>query len=124
MAHRSDFSKPYACIAGLDTPSIAVRACPSLFRMIDHKEEVETLTEGRHRSIFAILTTDTVYIHDTQHPNPLMKISNIHHATLNDCSRSEEHTSELQSLMRISYDVFCLKKKNNEKTKTIKQKKQ
>src|SRR3546814_7053652 len=30
--------------------------------------------------------------------------------------RSEEHTSELQSLMRISYAVFCLKKKN-EKTK-------
>src|SRR3546814_1168417 len=28
--------------------------------------------------------------------------------------RSEEHTSELQSLMRISYDVFCLKKKNTE----------
>src|SRR3546814_4612412 len=27
--------------------------------------------------------------------------------------RSEEHTSELQSLMRISYDVFCLKQKNN-----------
>src|SRR3546814_3416033 len=27
--------------------------------------------------------------------------------------RSEEHTSELQSLMRISYAVFCLKKKNN-----------
>src|SRR3546814_6656857 len=29
-------------------------------------------------------------------------------------SRSEEHTSELQSLMRISYAVFCLKKKNNQ----------
>src|SRR3546814_10548172 len=28
------------------------------------------------------------------------------------CDRSEEHTSELQSLMRISYAVFCLKKKN------------
>src|SRR3546814_2058043 len=27
------------------------------------------------------------------------------------CARSEEHTSELQSLMRISYAVFCLKKK-------------
>src|SRR3546814_993293 len=27
------------------------------------------------------------------------------------CSRSEEHTSELQSLMRISYAVFCLQKK-------------
>src|SRR3546814_9285547 len=30
-----------------------------------------------------------------------------------DAVRSEEHTSELQSLMRISYAVFCLKKKNN-----------
>src|SRR3546814_7855890 len=30
--------------------------------------------------------------------------------------RSEEHTSELQSLMRISYAVFCLKKKNKENT--------
>src|SRR3546814_6847361 len=29
-------------------------------------------------------------------------------------ARSEEHTSELQSLMRISYAVFCLKKKNRE----------
>src|SRR3546814_8126090 len=33
-------------------------------------------------------------------------------ATACGCPRSEEHTSELQSLMRISYAVFCLKKKN------------
>src|SRR3546814_9818649 len=32
--------------------------------------------------------------------------------------RSEEHTSELQSLMRISYAVFCLKKKNQTKQRT------
>src|SRR3546814_7083192 len=32
--------------------------------------------------------------------------------------RSEEHTSELQSLMRISYAVFCLKKKNKQKHNT------
>src|SRR3546814_10044375 len=31
--------------------------------------------------------------------------------------RSEEHTSELQSLMRISYAVFCLKKKNKNRTR-------
>src|SRR3546814_9228815 len=31
--------------------------------------------------------------------------------------RSEEHTSELQSLMRISYAVFCLKKKKKKQTK-------
>src|SRR3546814_6834533 len=33
-----------------------------------------------------------------------------------DIARSEEHTSELQSLMRISYAVFCLKKKKNKTT--------
>src|SRR3546814_9053888 len=33
-------------------------------------------------------------------------------ASMSRGSRSEEHTSELQSLMRISYAVFCLKKKN------------
>src|SRR3546814_8413847 len=32
--------------------------------------------------------------------------------------RSEEHTSELQSLMRISYAVFCLKKKTRQRTHT------
>src|SRR3546814_1310905 len=32
------------------------------------------------------------------------------------CDRSEEHTSELQSLMRISYAVFCLKKKKIERS--------
>src|SRR3546814_8571814 len=40
----------------------------------------------------------------------------LHHAaylTIILLERSEEHTSELQSLMRISYAVFCLKKKNN-----------
>src|SRR3546814_7100834 len=34
----------------------------------------------------------------------------------NDHARSEEHTSELQSLVRISYAVFCLKKKKNTNT--------
>src|SRR3546814_9931927 len=35
--------------------------------------------------------------------------------------RSEEHTSELQSLMRISYAVFCLKKKTHNKTQHYKE---
>src|SRR3546814_16180282 len=34
--------------------------------------------------------------------------------TADEKKRSEEHTSELQSLMRISYAVFCLKKKKNQ----------
>src|SRR3546814_6912183 len=36
--------------------------------------------------------------------------------TMTTISRSEEHTSELQSLMRISYAVFCLKKQKENKT--------
>src|SRR3546814_4976215 len=39
------------------------------------------------------------------------RIDELGHCTM----RSEEHTSELQSLMRISYAVFCLKKKNTQK---------
>src|SRR3546814_4820357 len=45
-----------------------------------------------------------------------------HNALIGDTiERSEEHTSELQSLMRISYAVFCLKKKNKNTDKHIKQ---
>src|SRR3546814_2833446 len=43
-------------------------------------------------------------------------------ASIASARRSEEHTSELQSLMRISYAVFCLKKKNNDKESYLKQK--
>src|SRR3546814_9231653 len=42
-------------------------------------------------------------------------------ARLKKTIRSEEHTSELQSLMRISYAVFCLKKKNTTYTLNSKQ---
>src|SRR3546814_2420720 len=40
------------------------------------------------------------------------QIGNLGVKLFGDRGRSEEHTSELQSLMRISYAVFCLKKKN------------
>src|SRR3546814_5987664 len=43
--------------------------------------------------------------HDTSYP--------VHSARRRPLFRSEEHTSELQSLMRISYAVFCLKKKKH-----------
>src|SRR3546814_2192635 len=39
-----------------------------------------------------------------------------HYSAQRLARRSEEHTSELQSLMRISYAVFCLKKKKNNRT--------
>src|SRR3546814_6174039 len=47
-----------------------------------------------------------------QHPGAQLGIHRGMYITL---GRSEEHTSELQSLMRISYAVMCLKKKKDEK---------
>src|SRR3546814_9978459 len=41
------------------------------------------------------------------------RVANSRHMVDIDTKRSEEHTSELQSLMRSSYAVFCLKKKTN-----------
>src|SRR3546814_9953017 len=46
-------------------------------------------------------------------PDPEKTFGPIPVAGGNECLRSEEHTSELQSLMRISYAVFCLKKKKS-----------
>src|SRR3546814_8056052 len=43
----------------------------------------------------------------------MVRVSRAVMAELTQTTRSEEHTSELQSLMRISYAVFCLKKKKN-----------
>src|SRR3546814_5559649 len=63
---------------------------------------------------------------DVENPATEQVIASVASATVGDClkaidaaqgafaERSEEHTSELQSLMRISYAVFCLKKKNKQ----------
>src|SRR3546814_3207637 len=46
------------------------------------------------------------------------RVAQGHHVSRFSCLRSEEHTSELQSLMRISYAVFCLKKKQIRNTES------
>src|SRR3546814_5598067 len=48
---------------------------------------------------------------------PIVTVRALHRTRRHD-RRSEEHTSELQSLMRISYAVFCLKKKTSKTTIT------
>src|SRR3546814_7212998 len=65
--------------------------------------------------------TDTLFPYTTLFRSRKVKPSNsqgvstpdqAQNASAVETTRSEEHTSELQSLMRISYAVFCLKKKN------------
>src|SRR3546814_4376141 len=57
-------------------------------------------------------TGDTIAIHELCAEKG-RTVKNTHHYRDHAQRRSEEHTSELQSLMRISYAVFCLKKKQN-----------
>src|SRR3546814_7669006 len=53
-------------------------------------------------------------VHSSHRPFSLVKKpAELGHSSPVSSERSEEHTSELQSLLRISYAVFCLKKKTN-----------
>src|SRR3546814_7296016 len=63
------------------------------------------------------IASGTISLFDAETRAPLKTITVSGEAA----KRSEEHTSELQSLMRISYAVFCLKKKKTEKNKKTKQ---
>src|SRR3546814_4337153 len=66
------------------------------------------------RSDFQQVTGPSEYVtkHEPEHREPCDKAAD---GDDGRDMRSEEHTSELQSLMRISYAVFCLKKKTYEK---------
>src|SRR3546814_2311357 len=67
-----------------------------------------------------VLLDTPVLLYRTEAGQPVALYDRCPHrgAPLSNGKRSEEHTSELQSLMRISYAVFCLKKKKNNKHKT------
>src|SRR3546814_4912184 len=67
------------------------------------------ITDGQISRLIGTTKTTIAAIRDRTHWN----IANI--TPKDPVTRSEEHTSELQSLMRISYAVFCLKKKTKNK---------
>src|SRR3546814_9673018 len=77
-----------------------------------------------HRAVVAIAhpsaqtTPAGLVLHPAaeEHALYLAPDTHVHRPHLRLVGRSEEHTSELQSLMRISYAVFCLTKKNDIQT--------
>src|SRR3546814_2819250 len=74
------------------------------------------LSDGRHAAMAAMGLGPGRGVQGHAHgrpPRQLRHLARQHGAA----ARSEEHTSELQSLMRISYAVFCLKKKTKNKDK-------
>src|SRR3546814_1030895 len=71
------------------------------------------ITEYKHLTGQANPKTSITYEYPCADGDPYYPIPRSENQTLYKSYRSEEHTSELQSLMRIPYAVFCLKKKNN-----------
>src|SRR3546814_3664497 len=82
-------------------------------------EEIDAVAEAR---VHLAMPEHSVFVRDQAAPSASVILKLQPGRALSDAqvrsvvnlvaSRSEEHTSELQSLMRISYAVFCLKKKN------------
>src|SRR3546814_7711116 len=66
-------------------------------------KQIDFFFEAEDEALQIRTAPDIFTLKKRQEASSLTKLENI---------RSEEHTSELQSLMRISYAVFCLKKKN------------
>src|SRR3546814_5168327 len=59
-----------------------------------------------------LLGRGRLLVEDVEHVEEELDLADRERLGVLQAHRSEEHTSELQSLMRISYAVFCLKKKN------------
>src|SRR3546814_10816569 len=76
----------------------------------DHTKDARRQTRDLTGCLLALLAVQTTKTHRTA---PVFQTGANHLSRSLAASRSEEHTSELQSLMRISYAVFCLKKKKN-----------
>src|SRR3546814_3730226 len=64
------------------------------------------------KNLYPQVLRTAAYVQDRSHADQRPDPRLVHEPDISG-SRSEEHTSELQSLMRIAYAVFCLKKKQN-----------
>lgn len=105
---RHRFDEPYRVLTGLDKPSVVVRPNPVLFELppsaLDDSKEnqspapprglehalVNTSSGLPYRSIFAVLTLDSVLVYDTHHSCPLAVLQGLHYSGLTDCCWSED----------------------------------
>src|SRR3546814_3961667 len=80
----------------------------------DDPAQVESALRHAGNAFDVVLTCGAVSAGEKDHiPALLQAQGEVHFWKVRMKPRSEEHTSELQSIMRISYAVFCLKKKHN-----------
>src|SRR3546814_5651589 len=112
---RTDTLFPYTTLfrsPGATRPSSAPRGCAPRLQALSHRRRQARTLEAEP----AQTGNDLLAAHEQVPQQPGTVILDHHHdRPLVDRERSEEHTSELQSLKRISYAVFCLKKKNKKR---------
>src|SRR3546814_5672473 len=96
---------------------------PTLFRSIEHRAtrgHAAAARQYNERTAFMCNLEPRATTLEFQFAPALVEVGRQFASLIELNDRSEEHTSELQSLMRISYAVFCLKKKKKyETTKPI-----
>ena len=100
---RNTFSKPCVYLPGLQEPASVVACCPILFELRNEGAEKESMFKLDYRHIFAVASSDTVLLYDTQQSTPFGLISNIHYASITDLS----WCSDASFLAVSSRDGFC-----------------
>lgn len=118
MFARHKFDEPCKVFSGLEKPSVVVRPSPLLYKLpgtgdkaasevpdTDCKENESPLTRKRnlpYRSVFAVLTLDSVLIYDTHHTRPLSIVQGLHYASMSDC----QWTADGMNLVLSSTDGY------------------
>src|SRR3546814_1303473 len=97
---------------------IALSVLCLLFSFSSQAQQVLTVQEALNQALNNNLQVKQALLQAALSEEDVKQAKMNFFPTLN-AGRSEEHTSELQSLMRISYAVFCLKKKRLIKNKTM-----
>jgi chromatin assembly factor 1 subunit B len=90
---RHHFDQPYKVLTGLEKPSVVIRPNPVLFQLPPSAASSLASSSSAalpYRSIFAVLTTDTVVIYDTHHNRPIAMARGLHYAGLTDAAWSAD----------------------------------
>lgn len=95
--------QPAVVIPSADHFTTAVRCCPTIFKLRDHKENCPPMIDLPYRMVYAVASKTSVYLYDTQQRLPFGSISNIHYSRLTDITWSNDG----KILIASSFDGFC-----------------
>jgi len=94
---------PLIHLPGHKKPCLSVRFSPILYKLKPLEDGVKPMIDLPYNMIFAVVTLNSVVIYETQQPNPIAMLSNLHYAPLTDLA----WTGDGQNMMISSVDGFC-----------------